>query len=201
MSQSHITLSEPLMEALTELASCLRKTPDESAELALSFFLQSDTANNAIIAKERYDENVELIPISIDQEEEELEYDLRFHPEALEEYESLDEEQQTLAVCALVSRLFDDEDNADNDEDDNAEAEDDCPELVLNETPTSQLILTHFPFGDLVYEVTEEAVSIFMVNFLEEEYEDEDEDEEEMDLDFDEDSIEAVLESDLEENN
>lgn len=197
MSQSQITLSEPLMEALTELASCLRKTPDESAELALSFFLQSDTANNAIIAKERYDENVELIPISIDQEEEELEYDLRFHPEALEEYESLDEEQQTLAVCALVSRLFDDEENADDDEE--AEVEDDCPELVLNETPTSQLILTHFPFGDLVYEVTEEAVSIFMVNFLEEEYEDEDEDEEEMDLDFEENSLDEILEADLEE--
>lgn len=193
MSQSQVTLSQPLVDALTELAACLKKSPEECAELAISFFMQTDTANNAIIAKERFDEKAKLVPITVDQDEEEVEYDLKFHPEALAEYESLDEEQQTLVVCALVSRLFEEEETAEDDID--------FPEILVQETPNSQLILTHFPFGDLVYEVSDEAVAIFMVNFNEE---DEDYDEEDEEEDFEEEDEEDIdeteLEADLEED-
>lgn len=190
MSQSQVTLSQPLADALNELAACLKKSPEECAELAISFFMQTDTANNAIIAKERFDEKAELVAITVDQDEEEVQYDLKFHPEAHEEYESLDEEQQTLVICALVSRLFEEE---------GSEDEIDFPEILVQETANSQLILTHFPFGDLVYEVSDEAVSIFLVNFNEEDedYEDEEDDEE----DFEEEDIdERELEADLEED-
>ncbi|MFO1258652.1 MAG: hypothetical protein U1E78_09645 [Gammaproteobacteria bacterium] len=190
MSQSQVTLSQPLVEALTELAACLKKSPEECAELAISFFMQTDTANNAIIAKERFDEKAKLVPITVDQDEEEVEYDLKFHPEALEEYESLDEEQQTLVVCALVSRLFEEEEASEEDID--------FPEILVQETSNSQLILTHFPFGDLVYEVSDEAVSIFLVSFNEEDedFDEDDEDEE----DFEEEDLdETELEADLEE--
>ena len=200
MSQIQVNLPDELHEILNEVASRLNKTPEESIELALNFFLQMDTIDCAIIGKERFDANAELVPLAVDGEDDDLEYELKFHPEALEEYEALDEEQQMLAICALVTRLFDEEDEE-------SDVSQTPPELDLYSTEDTDLILSHFSFGDIVYAVNSDAVAIYHVSFNEEDalddddIDDDDEDEDDEDdadfeADFSEEELTAIIEED-----
>lgn len=203
MPQIQLNISDELHEILNDVSNQLNKTTEESVELALNFFLQMETVDYAILGKERFDSQSELIPLALESEEDEdeLEYKLKFHPDALEEYEELEDEQQMLAICALVTRLF----NEDEEEEAEIIETEHFPEMLIDETESSELLLTHFPFGDIVYAVNDEAIEIYLINFSEvelgDDLEDEnlefeiDEDEMEQDADFDDDMEKGTTKS------
>jgi len=159
-----INVPDDAMAELSEVAEQLQLSPEQCVLLALNHFIQTDTVGNAIEGQSRMGDGEALVDFP--ELKEEVGIDIQFHPIAMEELETLDEEAQVHVLGELIERI-------------SAEEEEltDTIDLVLKDDPVNQVVLSSFSFGDVVYTIGE-SVAIYHIAFVEEdEYEDEDEDE------------------------
>lgn len=168
MTNLTIELPDEVYSDLNEVAKRLNQTPEETTQMALSLLMQFDSLDFALIAIQRMNEEHETTPLPALQEEAEL--SLEFHPAAMEELQSLEEEDQVEVLSAFIERIVAEEDELE-----------DTLDLVINENETEQVVLSSFDFGDIVYKIGDKVV-IYMIGFPEledlEEFDFDEEDEE-----------------------
>lgn len=183
MATLTIEIPDDLYDELKETATELKSNPSDALILAYNHFMQTEVVDNAVEGMERSaisDENL----ISFPELKEELDIDINFHPLAMEELESLDEEDQIELIGQLIERLSQgDEDLADD------------VDLVLNETEAATVLLSSFDFGDIVYRVNDEFITIYHIALSDAFDEELDLDDEELDDEFEEiDELDGELE-------
>jgi hypothetical protein len=165
MTTLQLNVPEDAMTELSIVAEQLKLSPEQCVLLALNHFIQTDTVGNAIEGQSRIGDGESLVDFP--ELKEEVGIDIQFHPIAMEELETLEEEAQVHVLGELIERI-------------SAEEEEltDTLDIVLKDDPENQIVLSSFSFGDVVYTIGETVV-IYHIAFAEdEEYEDEDEDEE-----------------------
>lgn len=165
MASITLQLPDEFYAELTDAANQLKSTPEQCLELALAHFMQSHALMSAIEALERMEDKEPLVDFP--ELKEELELDIKFHPMAMEELESLTEEEQVSVLEDLINRISGESD----------EELEDSMDLVIKDTPDYQVILSEFSFGQVVYKISD-VITIYFVGILEDE-EDEIEDEDE----------------------
>jgi hypothetical protein len=153
MTNITLQLSEELYAELSETATHLRSTPQECLELALTHFVQSHALISSAEALSRLEDNEPLADFP--ELKEELELDIKFHPLAMEELESLTEEEQVSVLEDLVNRISGENDDLNE-----------LMDLVIKETPDYQIVLSEFSFGQVVYKIGESIV-VYYVGILE----------------------------------
>lgn len=165
MTMLQINVPDEAMTELSEVAEQLQLSKEQCVLLALNHFIQTDTAGNAIEGQSRIGDGEALVDFP--ELKEEVGIDIQFHPVAMEELETLDEETQVHVLGELIERISADEEELT-----------DTIDLVLKDDPVNQVVLSSFSFGDVVYTIGETVV-IYHIAFIEEdEYEDEEEDDE-----------------------
>jgi len=164
MSLLNISLSEELSLELNDVATQLQRTPEECMQLALQYFLQTPSLDNIIEGTSRAKETSPLLDFP--QLKEEVGVEVQFHPMAMNELEALTEEEQITILDAIMTCISDDE-----------EALEESLELVLEEKGDSQLVLSQFGFGEIIYEMGE-TIKIYHIALFEDENEEEMEEEE-----------------------
>lgn len=156
MTTLNVELPDEIFEDITEVAKELDQTPEEFMQMALSLLMQSDSLANAMVAMERVkDKQMPVTLPTMDSEEPELSIEL--HPDALAELQMLDEEDQIDVLGDLMERVL----NETQEEDDESFSE--GLDLVINETEDSQLILSSFDYGDIVYKLSDKIV-VYLLN-------------------------------------
>lgn len=153
MANITLQLSEELYAELSETAAHLKCTPQECLELALTYFVQSPALISSTEALTRLEDNEPLADFP--ELKEELELDIKFHPMAMEELESLTEEEQVSVLEDLVNRISGENDDLN-----------DLMDLVIKETPDYQIVLSEFSFGQVVYKIGD-AIVVYYVGILE----------------------------------
>ncbi|HRE32041.1 MAG TPA: hypothetical protein PLD88_08715, partial [Candidatus Berkiella sp.] len=149
---------------LSIVAEQLKLSPEQCILLALNHFIQTETVGNAIEGQSRVGDGEELVDFP--ELKEEVGIEIQFHPAAMEELETLEEEAQVHVLGELIERISAEEDELT-----------DTLDLVLKDDPENQLVLSGFSFGEVVYTIGETVV-IYHIAFTEEEdFDDEDEDE------------------------
>ncbi|MBS0287298.1 MAG: hypothetical protein JSR17_08385 [Proteobacteria bacterium] len=177
MATLNIQLTDDFNSELTNIAEQLKVSPEQCVQLALHHFFQTDTVENAIEAIARIDDGQALVDFP--ELKEELGIDIKFHPDAMDELESVSEEDQIDILERLINRISANEDELEA-----------TLDIVLKEQGENQLVLSGFSFGDIVYELGENVV-IYHIALIEDSEEDEDEgDDEEEDEDDDEADLE-----------
>ena len=166
MAQLTINLPDDFSTELTEIANQLKLPPEQCVMLALSHFLQTDTVENAIEGVARTNDGETLVDFP--ELKQELGLDLKFHPQAMEELESLSEEEQVEILGELIERITAKEEELH-----------DTIDLVLKEENANQLVLSGFGFGDVIYQIGDNIL-IYHIALMDE-FEDEEEDEDEED--------------------
>lgn len=165
MTTLQLNVPDDAMTELSIVAEQLKLSPEQCVLLALNHFIQTDAVGNAIEGQSRIGDGEALVDFP--ELKEEVGIDIQFHPVAMEELETLEEEAQVHVLGELIERI-------------SAEEEEltDTLDLVLKDDPDNQIVLSSFSFGDVVYTIGETVV-IYHIAFIEEEdYDDEDEDEE-----------------------
>ncbi|HET9843252.1 MAG TPA: hypothetical protein VFP93_01175 [Gammaproteobacteria bacterium] len=170
MTSLKIDLPDDVYTDLTEVAKRLKQTPEETTQMALSLLMQFESLDYALVAMQRVEDGQETVPLPALAEESEL--SLEFHPEALDELQTLDEEDQVTVLTELIERIVAEEDELE-----------DTLDLVINENSAEQIVLSSFEFGDIIYRIANK-VTVYMIALpTQEEFEaediSEDEDEEE----------------------
>jgi len=176
MPQLNLNIPEDVYAELTNVATQLKQTPEQCAALAVHHFFQTASVENAIEGVARLDD--EEILVDFPELKEELGIDIKFHPMAMEELETLEEEDQVEILGELIDRVSQEE-SAEN-----------TIDLVLMEKPTQQVLLSGFTFGDVVYSVGD-TIAIYHIALMDEEV---DEDEEDDDVEEDDLEIEDAHE-------
>lgn len=164
MKTLSIQLPDELYDEFINISSQLKISPDDCALLAISHLMQTDSFQNAMEAMERYQDGQKLIEIPEFQEE--LDVILRFHPLAKEELDTLDEESQVDILSELIDRTALDEEELEH-----------TIDLVIKDNNDTQVVLSSFDFGDIIYEIGED-ITIYHIALDDSEDEDEDDDEE-----------------------
>lgn len=164
MASITLELPDEYYSELIDTASQLKTTPEHTLGLALAHFMQSGALMSALEAVARTDDNEPLVDFP--ELKEELELDIKFHPMAMEELDSLTEEEQVTVLEDLINRISSEPEDLD-----------DSLDLVIADTPDYQLILSEFSFGQVVYRIGD-FITIYYVGIIEDE-DDELEDEEE----------------------
>lgn len=164
MASITLQLPDEFYAELNDTANQLKSTPEQCLELALAHFMQSHALMSAIEAIARMEDNEPLVDFP--ELKEELELDIKFHPMAMDELESLTEEEQVTVLEDLINRI-----SGENEE------MDDSLDLVIKDTPDYQVILSEFSFGQVVYKISD-VITIYFVGIIEDE-DDETEEEEE----------------------
>lgn len=170
MPKVTIEIPDELFDELKDTADALNTDVSGALNLAYQHFSQTEAVDNAVEGIERSatpDENL----ISFAELKDDLDIDINFHPLAMEELEALDTADQIELIGQLIERL--------SQEDDSMEGID----LVLKDSDTSSLLLSSFEFGDLIYRITDEVITIYHIALAEDFDEDFDE---EADEEFDE---------------
>lgn len=164
MTMLQINVPDDAMTELSIVAEQLKMSPEQCVLLALNHFIQTDTAGNAIEGQSRIGDGEALVDFP--ELKEEVGIDIQFHPIAMEELETLEEEAQVHVLGELIERI-------------SAEEEEltDTLDLVLKDDPENQIVLSSFSFGDVVYTIGETVVIYHIAFTEEEEFEDEEEDE------------------------
>ncbi len=183
MAKITVNVPDELNEVLSEIASGLKETPENCLLLALNHLMQTDTLDNAIEGVSRIDDGQALVDFPALKEE--LDIDIQFHPQAMEELEELEEEDQIEVLEQFVERI--------SEEDAELLSELD---LAIKETAEGQVILSSFDFGEIVYQSGESTI-IYHLAMAELE-EDDDEEEEDEDFEDEEDSDDELLFDELE---
>lgn len=154
MSTVNVTLPDEILADVSEVAKKLKQTPEEFMQMALSLLMQSDSLDNAMMAMERLNDGQNTVRLpAFDDEDPELSIEL--HPEALAELNMLDEEDQIDVLSDLIERVVS-EDEPDFDLENTLD-------LVINESEESQLVLSSFEYGDIVYKISDKIV-IYLIN-------------------------------------
>jgi len=162
-----IDLPDDFYAELCDIASQLKQTPEQSAILALSHFAQTDTVDNAIEGMARTEDSEVLV--GFPELQEELGLEIKFHPMAMEELEAIEEEDQIEILEQLIHRIASSEEELDG-----------TLDLVLKEESSSQIVLSGFDFGDVIYKAGQNII-VYHLALHEDENED---DEEELDDEF-----------------
>lgn len=153
MTNLTIELPDEVYSDLNEVSKRLNQTPEETTQMALSLLMQFDSLDYALIAMQRMNDDQETTPLPALQEEAEL--SLEFHPAALEELQSLEEDDQVEVLTSFIERIVAEEDELE-----------DTLDLVINENEKEQVVLSSFDFGDIVYKIGDKVV-IYMIGFPE----------------------------------
>lgn len=137
MPTLNLTLPDDLYTDVKEMSQQLKQTPEEFMLLALQHLTRTDTIDNTIEGITRMEDGETLL--AFPELKEEMGMEVQFHPMAMEELESLEEEDQIEVLGALIDRILGEDD----------------PELSLDlpicNTPHGTLTTSGFPFGDIIY--------------------------------------------------
>jgi predicted transcriptional regulator len=162
MTTMNINIPDEIYEEISILASQLKQSPEQCALLALNHFLQTDTVENAIEGIARMSDGEELVDFP--ELKDELGIEIKFHPDAMDELESVAEEDQIDILEQLITRVSAEEE----------EEEENTLDLVLKEEGEDQIVLSGFSFGDIVYLLGQKMI-IYHIALAEEEMDEEDE--------------------------
>ncbi len=187
MANLTLEVADDVYSELTNLAEQLKISPEQCAQLALHHFLQTDTIENAIEGVNRMDDGQELVDFP--ELKEELGIEIKFHPDAMDELESVTEEDQIEILERLINRISAHEEELEA-----------TLDIVIKEIGESQVVLSGFGFGDIVYQLGENVV-IYHIALIEEDDEDEDDDSEDELDEEDEEEGSLVLEDTPSRNN
>lgn len=158
-----IDLPNELYDELQETATDLNLEANELLMLSFNHFVQTDTIENVIEGLSRHDTPDENL-ISFSELKEELDLDINFHPLAIDELEALEEEDQIELIGQLIERI-------------SQEDEIDDIDLILKENKNDSLLLSSFDFGDIIYRITDDLITVYHIALNEAFDEDFDEDE------------------------
>lgn len=155
MTSLKIELPDDVYNDLGEVAKRLNQTPEETTQMALSLLMQFDSLDYALIATQRINDDQESVPLPALAEEADLA--LEFHPEALEELQSLEEDDQVEVLSSFIERIVAEEAELEN-----------TLDLVITENDNEQVVLSSFDFGDIVYKIGDKVV-VYMIGLPPEE--------------------------------
>ena len=176
MANLTLNLPDDVYAELSNIAAQLKISPEQCSQLALQHFLQTDSIENAIEGVSRVDDGEELVDFP--ELKEELGIEIRFHPDAMEELESVSEEDQIEILEQLISRISDQEEDLEA-----------TLDIIISEQGENQIVLSGFNFGDIVYQLGKNII-IYHIALIEEEDEGDEEDEDEIDEDFEDETDE-----------
>ncbi len=182
MTTMNIDLPEEMFEEFNNIAEQLTLSHTECVQLALNHFFQTHILESAVEGIARIDDGESLV--AFPELKEELGLDITFHPMAMEELETLTEEEQVIILEEVINRIT--QETAD-------EQDDDDLDLVLKDLGDKQIVLSEFDFGDVVYQIGQSVV-IYHIAILED-------NEDEMDIEEDEDTIEHEDHNHIEKSN
>lgn len=177
MEKITIEIPKEFYDELKETAEALGSDVAGALTLAYQHFSQTEALDSAIEGIERSTTSDEDL-IEFTEIKEELDIDLNFHPLAMEELTSLEPDDQVELIGQLIERLSQPHVSLDG------------IDIILKDGETSSLLLSSFEFGDIVYRISDEMISIYhlsLIEDLDDEHLDEDEDD-----DFDEDEYEEI---------
>lgn len=181
MATLNLTIPDDIFAELSIIATQLKQTPEQSVLLALNHFLQTSTVENAIEGLNRMEDGEALVDFPELQDE--LGIEIKFHPDAMDELESVEEEDQIEILEQLITRISsEEEDEVEN-----------TLDLVLKEEGENQVVLSGFDFGDIVYQLGQNMIIYHIA--LTEEASDEDEVEDEDEDEFDDEEIDDEAET------
>ncbi len=179
MANLTLEIADDVYSELSTLAEQLKISPEQCAQLALHHFLQTDTIENAIEGVARMEDGQELVDFP--ELKEELGIEVKFHPDAMDELESVTEEDQIEILERLINRISAHEEELEA-----------TLDIVIKEIGENQIVLSGFGFGDIVYQLGENVV-IYHIALIDEEDEDEDEEDDSEDELDEEDAEEGSL--------
>ena len=166
MPTLNLNIPDEIYGQVQEMSRQLKQTPEDFLLLALHHLIRTDTIDNTIEGITRMEDGEALL--GFPELKEELGMEVQFHPMAMEELESLEEEDQIEVLGALIDRILGEDD----------------PETSLDlpicPTPNGVLTTSGFPFGDIIY-IKGPALIVYHIALAEEEgdeiYDDEAEEE------------------------
>ncbi len=153
MTSLNVDLPDEVYEDLSEVAKRLNQSPEETTQMALSLLMQFDALDYALIGSARMADGEETVPLPALGQDSDLM--LEFHPQALEELQSLEEDDQVEVLTEFIERIVADEEELE-----------DTLDLVINEDEDTQVVLSSFDFGDIVYKIADH-VTIYMIGLPE----------------------------------
>ena len=166
MATLNITIPDEIFAELTDIAEQLKQTPEQCLHLAMCHFLQTRALDTVLEGMARsHHESSEHIDFP--ELKETYGIDIKFHPMAIEELESLTEEEQMGILEEIIERISED--------DPEAEA---TIDLVIQEQGETQIVLSEFDFGDVVYQISS-GITVYHIALNEELLEDEELEEDE----------------------
>lgn len=168
MATLTIDLPDELFGELKETAVEMGLDPSALVSLCFQYFSQTETLDNIIEGLERTQISEDNL-ITFPGLKEELDLDFNFHPHAIEELETLEQSDQIEVISQLVERLSQED-----------ELLDEGIDIVIKDEENASLLMSSFDFGDIIYRVSEELVTIYHIALDESMDEAFDEDEDEM---------------------
>lgn len=148
-SSINVNLPPDVLEAINKVSAQMRLTSEEFVQMALSFFMQQNLAELAIIALERTEDGATPFDYSDIQQNYELGFSI--HPDAKEELEQLDTPQQASLLESLFMKITEEHD-------------DEGLDLVLQDSENSQLIYSRLAEIDIVYALSEKGVTVYLIH-------------------------------------
>jgi len=145
MATLTVTVPDDVFAELKTVSEQLQQTPEQCAYLSLCHFLQAPTVDSALEGMARV--NVEAQYVDFPELKAAYGIDIQFHPMAIEELQALNEEEQTSLLEELIDRISEDDPDAEE-----------MMDLVLKENGDHQIVLSEFPFGDVVYKIGQTIV-------------------------------------------
>lgn len=160
-----LNVPDEIFTEVVEISQQLKQTPEELFMLALHHLTRTDTIDNTIEGITRMEDGETLM--GFPELKEELGMEVQFHPMAMEELESLEEEDQIEVLGSLIDRLMGEDDP------------DVSLDLPICETPAGTLITSGFIFGDITY-IKGPSLIVYHIALAEEEGEEFEEEEAEL---------------------
>lgn len=179
MQKITIEIPDEFYDELKETAEALDSDVAGALTLAYQHFSQTEALDSAIEGIERSTTSDEDL-IEFTEIKEELDIDLNFHPLAMEELTSLEPDDQVELIGQLIERLSQPNVSLDG------------IDIILKDGESSSLLLSSFEFGDIVYRISDEMISIYHLSLLEDLDDENFLDDEDEDDDFDDDEYEEI---------
>jgi hypothetical protein len=168
MANLNITLPEDFHAEIIDVAKQLKQTPEQCVLLALSHFFQTATVDNAIEGMDRTEDGQTLADFPVLTEE--LGIEIKFHPLALKELESLEEDDQIEVLEELITRISTPEEELE-----------DTLDLVIKDSEETQVVLSGFEFGEILYKIGQNVI-IYHIALIEDDLDEDMADVEEFNL-------------------
>lgn len=165
MTMITIDISDELHQELLDVAGQLKINANETIQLALGYFLQAQSLTSVLEGTSRMSDGQALVDFP--ELKEEIGMDIKFHSKAMEELEALTEEEQVDVLEELITRITTPDEELEE-----------TLDLVIKEEQGTQIVLSEFYFGDVIYKIGQ-TVEIYHLALLEDEDESEADDNEE----------------------